>query len=440
MLTDTRHAAVALLAASLATCSYAQDPQAPAPAAPSAAAASEPAKPASIDPKAKAIADRAKESARKLQGIETTTQLAVEGIDPSMMPPGATDPALVVLDFTKMSGGSQAFPAFVMECTSGGKPAERMVFDGTDSLVADAATKTYMKGGQDWQGMVGTRMTSFPGWFIENRLGLEMPEGDGMPRIVEVTVAGEETVDGKVCDLVRTVRTVTPEAMGDEDGGPQGEIRLVETIAYAREDGLPRRVSQSQSAGGASMKFTTSFANLKANPTHPEGRFSTAAPEGYGKMEPPAQAPEAPSLKFKAGDAAPAFELVDLSGATVSLASLQGKVVLLDFWATWCGPCKAAMPAIQKIHDDYKDKGVAVLGINTWENKEDAAKQYVGKKGFTYPCLLKGDDLAKAYGMTGIPTLVVIGKDGKIVEIEVGMAPGGDAGLRKAIDAALAAK
>jgi thiol-disulfide isomerase/thioredoxin len=231
--------------------------------------------------------------------------------------------------------------------------------------------------------------------------------------------------------------------MGEDEGAPQGEIRLVETIAFAREDGLPRRVSQSQSAGGpggASMKFTTAFEGLKANPKHPEARFSTAAPDGYGKMEPPAQDSGAPALKVKVGDDAPAFDLSDLAGSKVSLASLKGKVVLLDFWATWCGPCKAAMPAIQKIHDDYKGKGVAVLGINTWENKEDAAKQYIGKKGFTYPCLLKGDDLAKAYGMTGIPTLVVIGKDGKIVDIEVGMAPDGDAGLRKAIDTALAAQ
>ena len=438
MLIDPRHAVSALLAASLISAAPADDQAAPAPAPPAAATA--PAKGASVDPKAKAIADRAKELARKLDGLETTTQLTVEGVDPSMLPPGATDPAMVALDFTKMPAGSQAFPAFVMECTSAGKPAERMVFDGNEAMVADAASKTYMKGGKDWQGMVGPRMMSFPGWFIENRLGMEMPEGDGMPKIVEVSVVGEETVDGKVCDLVSTVRTVTPEAMGDEEGGPQGEIRLVETVAYAREDGLPRRVTQSQSAGGESMKFTTSFANLKANPKHPEGRFSTAAPEGYGKMEAPAQAEEGPSLKFKAGDAAPPFELVDLSGATVSLASLKGKVVLLDFWATWCGPCKAAMPAIQKIHDDYKGKGVAVLGINTWENKEDAAKQYIDKKGFTYPCLLKGDDLAKAYGMTGIPTLVVIGKDGKIVDIEVGMAPDGDAGLRKAIDTALAAQ
>ena len=86
--------------------------------------------------------------------------------------------------------------------------------------------------------------------------------------------------------------------------------------------------------------------------------------------------------------------------------------------------------------EDYKDKGVAVYGVNTWERKEGAAKKYIAEKGYTYPCLLGGDDLAsKSYGTSGIPTLVVIGKDGRIAMVEVGF--GGDAKIRAAIDAAL---
>ena len=127
-----------------------------------------------------------------------------------------------------------------------------------------------------------------------------------------------------------------------------------------------------------------------------------------------------------------------LDGKEVTLASLKGKVVLLDFWATWCGPCKAAMPTIQKISEDYKSKDVVVLGVNTFEQKPDAAKDYLAKKKFTYGCLLKGDELAKAYGVTGIPTLVIIGKDGKVASTEVGMSDESGAMTRKAIDAALA--
>jgi thiol-disulfide isomerase/thioredoxin len=144
-------------------------------------------------------------------------------------------------------------------------------------------------------------------------------------------------------------------------------------------------------------------------------------------------------LKVKAGDAAPDFKLKDTDGKEVSLDSLKGKVVLLDFWATWCGPCKAAMPLIQKIHEDYKSKGVAVYGVNTWEKKEGAGKKYMDDKKYTYGCLLAGDDLAsKGYGTSGIPTLVIIDKGGKIAMIEVGLGPDGDKKLRAAIDASLA--
>jgi len=97
------------------------------------------------------------------------------------------------------------------------------------------------------------------------------------------------------------------------------------------------------------------------------------------------------------------------------------------------------MPLIQKIHDDYKSKGVAVYGVNTWEKKEGAGKKYMDDKKYTYGCLLAGDDLAtKGYGTSGIPTLVIIDKGGKIALLEVGLGPDGDKKLREAIDASLA--
>jgi thiol-disulfide isomerase/thioredoxin len=140
------------------------------------------------------------------------------------------------------------------------------------------------------------------------------------------------------------------------------------------------------------------------------------------------------------GDAAPDFNLTSVDGNKVTLASLKGKVVLLDFWATWCGPCKAAMPTIQKLHEAYKDKGVVILGVNTWEKNADAARDYMAKKKFTYGCLMNGDDLAKAYGVVGIPTLVIIGKDGKVAMADMGLSDDTGASLRKVIDAALAKK
>jgi hypothetical protein len=79
-----------------------------------------------------------------------------------------------------------------------------------------------------------------------------------------------------------------------------------------------------------------------------------------------------------------------------------------------------------------------ILGVNTWERTPDAAKQYIAKQKFTYGCLLNGDDLATKYGIRGIPTLIIIGKDGTIAAIEIGMSDSSGSSLRKAIDVALA--
>ena len=137
------------------------------------------------------------------------------------------------------------------------------------------------------------------------------------------------------------------------------------------------------------------------------------------------------ALVFLRQPMAPALDLVDLRGEAITSASLKGKVVLLDFGATWCRPCKAAMPTIQKLHEAYKDKGVVILGVNTWEKNADAAKDYMARNKFTYGCLLNGDDLAKAYGVTGIPTLVIIGKDGTETMAEIGLSDDSGASLNR---------
>jgi thiol-disulfide isomerase/thioredoxin len=191
------------------------------------------------------------------------------------------------------------------------------------------------------------------------------------------------------------------------------------------------------------------YFDFKFNQKPADDTFVLPTPEGFTAEEADAAAlgldamgggDEAPELKVAAGDDAPAFTLKDTAGTEVTLASLKGRVVLLDFWATWCGPCKAAMPSIQKIHEHFKDKPVSIIGVNTWEEKPTAAADYMKKKGFTYGCLLKGDDLATAYGISGIPTLVLIDANGKVLDISVGFDPAEEDALIKKIEAQLQAK
>jgi peroxiredoxin len=113
------------------------------------------------------------------------------------------------------------------------------------------------------------------------------------------------------------------------------------------------------------------------------------------------------------GDAAPDWRLFDAEGKTHSLAEYRGKVVVMDFWATWCGPCALVMPRMQKLHEKFADKGVVVLGVNAWEKSDPVT--LMKKKQFTYELLLKGEEIADAYKITILPVIYIVGPDGKII-------------------------
>jgi len=152
------------------------------------------------------------------------------------------------------------------------------------------------------------------------------------------------------------------------------------------------------------------------------------------------------------GDAAPAFSLKDFDGTSVELASLKGRVVVIDFWATWCGPCRKGLPLIEKVAQWAGEKKfpVTVLGINTWEEQgpqdpQEAVlakvKDFWAKQAFTFPSLRDvNGEYIKQYGFNGIPATVVIGTDGVVAKIHSGFAPTLDADLQKEIEALLAKK
>lgn len=112
--------------------------------------------------------------------------------------------------------------------------------------------------------------------------------------------------------------------------------------------------------------------------------------------------------------AAPAFTLVDVNGRSVSLSDFKGKVVVLDFWATWCPPCKREIPDFIKLQSEYGSKGLEIVGIAL--DQPDKVRAFARENGMNYPVLLGSDEIAAQYGgVESIPTTFVIDKSGKIV-------------------------
>lgn len=125
------------------------------------------------------------------------------------------------------------------------------------------------------------------------------------------------------------------------------------------------------------------------------------------------------------GEVAPNWTLSDAKGKSHSLSDYRGKVVVLDFWATWCSKCASLMPQLEELHRKYKDKGVVVLGVNLLEEGNNDPAKMMRDKGMTYKILLKGDALASEYGVKSVPAIYVIGTDGKVIYFQAGAEHGG---------------
>lgn len=256
-----------------------------------------------------------------------------------------------------------------------------------------------------------------------------------------ISLEAPQDVEGVPCEVVKV---------------PQGATSRYVLYYLAKEDHLPRRVESVFSAGGMNGSIITTYSNITTNDgTKSVKDVAIVMPEGYTeepepgtvspglgveeiKQAPSVQALPEPGVSKPVLQNATDWELKDAAGNSVKLSDLRGHVVVLDFWGTWCAPCLKAAPELQKLHEDYAERGVKVLGLNFREKHPQKAIDLAKSEGWTYDILLGADQVVRDYRVRIFPTYWVIGFEGEVVHVEDGHKAGTTFDtLRRVIDAYL---
>jgi thiol-disulfide isomerase/thioredoxin len=171
----------------------------------------------------------------------------------------------------------------------------------------------------------------------------------------------------------------------------------------------------------------TAQADEIAQPAAPEKPATTAAPTGHeGHNHGPGEHGTAPTgaQQFQQ---APSFELASVAEGSIKLADMKGKVVLLDFWATWCGPCKAGIPHLNELYSEHKDDGFEIVGISVDRGGRgktgiEEVRAFIQKTAMDYPLAMADAQTVSAYGgIRSIPTAFLIDREGRLRKRYVGM-------------------
>ena len=251
----------------------------------------------------------------------------------------------------------------------------------------------------------------------------EQPFKSVVERSERVEHEGTRNVHGVECHVVAVTSTVEHPAFGKRSFVTRWFIGVADRLPRGRESGGTRNTVRL----------------VRVNGPLAESAFVFRPQRGFGERLVSGVEPKRKGL-LPAGTLAPDWRLPDAQGREHSLSDYKGKLVLLDFWGTWCVPCRVTMPGIQSIHERFKDRGVAVLGVAIGGDEAGDPAAYMRAHRFTYGLLLKGDEVAALYNVGVLPGLYLIGDDGRIIHAEYGYREAAKDELTRMIDGYLKAR
>jgi thiol-disulfide isomerase/thioredoxin len=218
-----------------------------------------------------------------------------------------------------------------------------------------------------------------------------------------------------LCPLI--LLAVSAEVLGDTIHMKDGSV-IITRRAWVEGDQVKYEASGSVKSVPASTVTEVTKSSPPSEPAVPRYSSSTVTTIPSWKTAPPAPPRNSGSVPPEPpGAPAADFTLPDEGGRGTSLSSLRGKVVLLDFWATWCGPCRQSMPKLQKLHETYARQGLVVIGLNI-EGRSEAVDTYIRSNGYTFQFLFDSGNwrskTAGLYGVHSIPRSFLIDKAGRL--------------------------
>ncbi|MBI3732757.1 MAG: redoxin domain-containing protein [Chloroflexi bacterium] len=214
-------------------------------------------------------------------------------------------------------------------------------------------------------------------------------------------------------DATREIERLLNEAKLDEIG----LVRQLNLVGLTRED-----LIQYERRALAVQGFVEKELLAGASESERASRLATwlIRQRGTAVIEKPAEMASPMPVGAYAGAVAPNFKLMGLDDIARQLASERGKPVLINFWATWCGPCRREMPAIQAAYDNFRNQGLVVWGVDVGEGR-DVVSAYVQELNLRFPILLDSDSkVSHAYRVFGLPTTVFVDRSGAIKDVAIG--------------------